>query len=56
MPCSFAHATHFSKCFGSISFKSIANKGGSDWGYSWVPIAGPMVGAIVAVGMYTLMV
>ncbi|WP_062805747.1 MIP/aquaporin family protein [Enterococcus pernyi] len=34
----------------------IANKGGSDWGYSWVPIAGPMVGAIVAVGMYTLMV
>ncbi|MCL2737156.1 MAG: aquaporin family protein [Propionibacteriaceae bacterium] len=24
------------------------NKGGSDWGYSWVPIVGPIVGALVA--------
>src|SRR5699024_1956770 len=23
----------------------IKNKGGSDWGYSWVPIVGPMIGA-----------
>ncbi|MDN5822235.1 MAG: aquaporin, partial [Brachybacterium sp.] len=22
----------------------IPNKGGSDWGYSWVPIAGPLIG------------
>ncbi len=29
----------------------IANKGTSDWAYSWVPIAGPMIGAIIAVGV-----
>ncbi|GAA1845349.1 MIP/aquaporin family protein [Brevibacterium marinum] len=26
----------------------IPNKGGSDWAYSWVPIAGPLVGAVIA--------
>ena len=26
----------------------IAGKGGSDWGYAWVPIAGPFAGAAVA--------
>ena len=26
----------------------IAGKGGSDWGYAWVPIVGPLVGASVA--------
>ncbi|WP_193103848.1 MIP/aquaporin family protein [Brachybacterium sp. FME24] len=26
----------------------IKNKGGSDWGYSWVPIAGPLIGGILA--------
>jgi glycerol uptake facilitator protein len=26
----------------------IAGKGGSDWAYSWIPIAGPFVGAVVA--------
>lgn len=26
----------------------IAGKGGSDWGYAWIPIAGPIIGAIVA--------
>ncbi|MGL4641573.1 MAG: MIP/aquaporin family protein [Cetobacterium sp.] len=25
----------------------IANKGDSDWGYSWVPVAGPIVGGII---------
>ncbi|MFV0559252.1 MAG: MIP/aquaporin family protein [Enterococcus sp.] len=34
----------------------ITNKGTSDWKYSWVPVFGPMVGAIAAVGMYTFMV
>lgn len=34
----------------------IGNKGTSDWAYSWVPVVGPMVGAIVAVGVYTLMI
>jgi glycerol uptake facilitator protein len=26
----------------------IANKGTSDWGYSWIPIVGPVVGALLA--------
>jgi glycerol uptake facilitator protein len=26
----------------------IAGKGGSDWGYSWVPIVGPLIGAASA--------
>jgi glycerol uptake facilitator protein len=25
----------------------IAGKGGSDWGYAWVPIAGPLIGAVL---------
>jgi len=26
----------------------IRNKGASDWGYAWVPVAGPMIGALLA--------
>ena len=26
----------------------IAGKGSSDWGYSWIPVAGPVIGAMVA--------
>ncbi len=26
----------------------IPGKGGSDWGYSWIPVVGPIVGAIIA--------
>lgn len=26
----------------------IANKGGSDWGYSWIPVVGPIAGAAAA--------
>jgi glycerol uptake facilitator protein len=26
----------------------IANKGGSDWGYSWIPVLGPIIGATAA--------
>lgn len=30
----------------------IANKGGSDWSYSWVPVVGPVLGAIIAAGIF----
>jgi glycerol uptake facilitator protein len=30
----------------------IANKGGSDWGYSWVPVVGPIVGGLVGAVAY----
>ena len=26
----------------------IANKGGNDWGYSWIPVVGPVIGASLA--------
>lgn len=30
----------------------IKNKGKTDWSYAWVPVIGPMLGAIVAGGLY----
>ena len=33
----------------------IKNKGTSDWGYSWVPILGPVVGACLAGFVFTLL-
>lgn len=30
----------------------IANKGGSDWSYSWIPVVGPIVGAVIATGLW----
>jgi glycerol uptake facilitator protein len=34
----------------------IPGKGGSDWGYSWIPVVGPIIGASIAavVGMSTM--
>ena len=32
----------------------IKGKGGSDWGYSWVPVLGPIIGAILATILYYL--
>jgi glycerol uptake facilitator protein len=32
----------------------VAGKGSSDWGYSWVPIAGPTIGAVLAAFTYKL--
>lgn len=32
----------------------IKNKGASDWGYSWVPILGPIVGAVLAAILFLL--
>jgi glycerol uptake facilitator protein len=30
----------------------IKNKGGSDWGYAWVPVVGPIIGAVIAAYIY----
>jgi glycerol uptake facilitator protein len=27
----------------------------SDWGYAWVPVVGPVLGAILAAGTYLLL-
>ncbi|ETJ38033.1 MIP family channel protein, partial [human gut metagenome] len=32
----------------------IKGKGGSDWGYSWVPVVGPIIGAVLAALTYTI--
>lgn len=26
----------------------IAGKGGNDWGYAWIPVVGPLIGAVIA--------
>jgi glycerol uptake facilitator protein len=33
----------------------IAGKGGSDWGYAWIPIAGPIAGGVIAALTYRLL-
>ena len=30
----------------------IAGKGGSDWGYAWIPVAGPLIGGTLAALAY----
>ncbi|WP_395737891.1 MIP/aquaporin family protein [Prosthecobacter sp.] len=30
----------------------IPGKGGSDWGYSWIPVVGPIIGAVVGAMIY----
>ncbi|WP_405896975.1 aquaporin family protein [Streptomyces sp. NBC_00727] len=32
----------------------LPNKGGSDWGYAWVPVVGPLIGGALAGGLYNL--
>ncbi|MGW0565190.1 MIP/aquaporin family protein [Streptomyces sp. NPDC003016] len=32
----------------------LPNKGGSDWGYAWVPIVGPLIGGALAGGIYRI--
>ncbi len=29
----------------------IAGKGGSDWGYAWIPVAGPTIGAVITIAI-----
>jgi glycerol uptake facilitator protein len=33
----------------------IAGKGHSDWGYSWIPIVGPILGGLLGAGLYALL-
>lgn len=35
-------------------FLPIPGKRDSDWGYAWVPVVGPIVGAVLAAGMFIL--
>jgi glycerol uptake facilitator protein len=30
----------------------VAGKGGSDWGYAWVPVAGPIIGGVAGAWLY----
>jgi glycerol uptake facilitator protein len=30
----------------------LPNKGGSDWSYAWIPVVGPLIGAVLAGGLY----
>ncbi|MDZ7658163.1 MIP/aquaporin family protein [Fodinibius sp.] len=32
-----------------------SNKGSSDWAYSWIPVLGPIMGSIIAAGLYLLL-
>ncbi|MFD3334200.1 MIP/aquaporin family protein [Streptomyces sp. NPDC058700] len=32
----------------------LPNKGGSDWSYAWIPVAGPLIGGALAAGIYTI--
>ncbi|MDQ0402585.1 MIP/aquaporin family protein [Streptomyces sp. NPDC000349] len=34
------------------TFLPIPNKGTSDWGYAWVPVAGPLIGGVLAGFIY----
>ncbi|MFJ1545567.1 MIP/aquaporin family protein [Streptomyces sp. NPDC088246] len=32
----------------------LPNKGGSDWGYAWIPVVGPLIGGAIAGGLYNV--
>src|SRR5947209_13877324 len=34
------------------SLLPIAGKGGSGWGYAWIPVAGPIIGGLIAAFLY----
>ncbi len=33
----------------------IPGKGSSDWGYSWIPVVGPIIGAVIAALLWNLL-
>jgi glycerol uptake facilitator protein len=33
----------------------IAGKGGSDWGYAWIPVVGPIIGGIIGAVLYNVL-
>jgi glycerol uptake facilitator protein len=33
----------------------IAGKGDSDWGYSWIPVVGPIIGGVVGAWLYSIL-
>jgi glycerol uptake facilitator-like aquaporin len=33
----------------------IAGKGGSDWGYAWVPVVGPLIGGVLGATIYKML-
>ncbi|MFE6714496.1 MIP/aquaporin family protein [Streptomyces sp. NPDC057695] len=32
----------------------LKHKGGSDWSYAWIPVAGPLIGGAIAAGIYNI--
>jgi glycerol uptake facilitator protein len=37
------------------AFLPIKDKGGNDWGYSWIPVVGPSIGGLVAAGLWLIL-
>lgn len=35
------------------AFLPIGSKGNNDWGYSWIPVVGPLIGALIAALLFT---